>query len=377
MLRQYGRLGIIIATVAILFILLSLNVLQSSPQQSGAAPSAQQHDGKREGEQFSGAFRGFAQNDPDEQMVDDLDAKQGSEEVNTPGADVHAHTTPTATIPTDFELQTPTATSSSVAETTTPPSKIIVLGKLSTQDTDWVAEEMTEWQNAIYYVDLPPEVHSPSGLKTKMNKAKEVMPYLTYIVDNYPDFPDVMAFIHAHRRGMVEAWHNDAPNYDAVNMLNALRLETVLDRGYVNLRCNNEVGCPDEIQPWRTPSDPEKHAEHAFPYVYANFFNMSFAEMKEKIPIVATQCCAQFAVSKEQMLKKPKTEYERYKTFVEETHYDDATAGRVLEYMWHIIFDREPVHCENVFECWCNVYGRCRHTGGGGRSGGKGHIFGF
>lgn len=250
-----------------------------------------------------------------------------------------------------------------------PTTKIVVMGKLSTEDTDWVTNDLTDWQNAIYHVDLKDNETSPTDLRTKMNKAREAMPYLTYIIDNYPSFPDVVAFIHPHRRGMPMAWHNDARSNDAVNMLRDLRLDTVLDRGYVNLRCNNEVGCPDEVQPFRDPPDPDRHAEHAFPYVYGHFFNATFTEMREEIPVVATQCCAQFALSKEQLLKKPKQEYERYRSFLEETHYDDATSGRVMEYMWHIIFGREAVHCENVFDCWCAVYGRCFGNMGGGRGG--------
>ena len=248
-----------------------------------------------------------------------------------------------------------------------PPTKVVVIGKLSHEDTDWVAQELTDWQNAIYVVDLDPNEVSSTGLRTKMNKAREAMPYLTYIIDNYPDFPDVIAFIHPHRRGMPMAWHNDARGNDAVNMLHDLKLGTIMDRGYVNLRCNNEVGCPDEVQPFRDPPDPKKYAEHAFPYIYGHFFNVTFTTMRERIPVVATQCCAQFAVSKDQLLKLPKHEYERYRTFLEETHYDDATSGRVMEYMWHIIFGRDAVHCENMFECWCAVYGRCfGHSRGGG-----------
>jgi hypothetical protein len=254
-----------------------------------------------------------------------------------------------------------------------PPSKILVMGKLTTEDTDWVQQELSDWQNHIYVVDLEPGINSPTGHKTKMNKAREAMPYLTYIVHHYPDFPDVVAFIHPHRRGMPMAWHNDARGNDAVNMMRDLRLETVLDRGYVNLRCNNEVGCPDEVQPFRDPPDPKKFAEHAFPYVYGHFFNATFTQMREAIPVVATQCCAQFVVSKEQILKRPKDEYVRYRKFLEETHYDDATVGRVMEYMWHIIFGRDAVHCENVFDCWCAVYGRCFNhgRGGGGFNGGR------
>ena len=254
-----------------------------------------------------------------------------------------------------------------------PPSKILVMGKLTTEDTDWVQQELSDWQNHIYVVDLEPNVDSPTGHKTKMNKAREAMPYLTYIVHHYPDFPDVVAFLHPHRRGMPMAWHNDARGNDAVNMMRDLKLETVLDRGYVNLRCNNEVGCPDEVQPFRDPPDPKKLAEHAFPYVYGHFFNATFTQMRETIPVVATQCCAQFVVSKQQILKRPKHEYVRYRKFLEETHYDDETVGRVMEYLWHIIFGRDAVHCENVFDCWCAVYGRCFGHGrsGGGFNGGQ------
>ncbi|KAK3710742.1 hypothetical protein LTR37_010161 [Vermiconidia calcicola] len=365
MARQFGRLCIIAGTIIVfLVILASINNLQFSRSRIGITSEAQQHDSKIQNlEQPHSVgtehYQHYAADSP-------------TEEEDEPAVPPSPQHTEAAALGEDAkgqeEAQATPTTTSPAAETTTPPSKIIVMGKLMKEDTEWVSQEMTGWQNAIYYVDLPPNVESPTGLKTKMNKAKEATPYLTYIVDNYPNFPDVMVFVHAHRKGMPEAWHNDSPNHDAKYMLDALRLETVLDRGYVNLRCNNEVGCPEEIRPFRDPPLEDKHAEHEYPYVYANFFNVSFKEMREEIPIVATQCCAQFAVSKEQMLKKAKSEYERYKTFIEETHLDDDTSGRVLEYMWHIIFGRDAVHCENVFECWCAVYGRCRNRekyGGG------------
>lgn len=242
-------------------------------------------------------------------------------------------------------------------------SRTVVMGRLQTEDTDWVASSLTDWQNAIYYVDLPDNVTSPSGLRTPMNKAREAMPYLTYLTDHYPNFTDVVAFIHPHRNNMPSAWHNDARDHDAVNMLHDLNLDTVMERGYVNLRCNNEVGCPDEIHPFRNPPLPEKLAEHAYPYVYAHFFNATFGEMREQIPVVATQCCAQFAVSKERILRLPKDEYVRYRRYLEETHYSDQTVGTVLEYMWHIIFGAPAVQCEDVITCWCLVYGRCSPFG--------------
>lgn len=278
--------------------------------------------------------------------------------------------------------ETPTATRAEVkitqdapkvpAATSTGLSKVIVMGKMKFEETEWV-KELSDWQNAVYCVDLKEGEKCPTGYTTKMNRAKEAMPYLTYIIDHYTELPDIMAFVHAHRSGMPAAWHNDAPDHDAVIMLSQLRTETVLKRGYVNMRCIDEVGCPAEIQPFRDPPLKEKHTEHAFPYFYAQFFDASFDVMFDQIPTVATPCCGQFAVSREQVQKNPLALYKRIRTFLEETHYDDDTSGRVMEYMWHIIFGRDAVHCEELMKCWCEVYGRCAvdpsNKGGEGKKG--------
>jgi len=237
-------------------------------------------------------------------------------------------------------------------------SKVIVMGKLQSEDTAWV-NELSEWQNAVYCVDLEPGTNCSSGYQTKMNKAKEAMPYLTYIIDHYSKLPDIMAFVHAHQKGYPQAWHNDAKDHDAVIMLRELQLDTVKERGYVNLRCISEVGCPAEVQPFRDPPDPKNEIEIAFRYFYAAFFDATWQHMQEVIATVATPCCAQFAVTREQVQKQPLAMYVRMRKFLEETHYDDKVSGRVMEYMWHMVFGREAVHCDDMMECWCKVYGRC------------------
>lgn len=60
-------------------------------------------------------------------------------------------------------------------------------------------------------------------------------------------------------------------------------------------------------------------------------------------PVIAQPCCAQFAVSRAQVLKRERGEYERYLEWLTETPLDDATSGRVFEYLWHVIFGREVV----------------------------------
>jgi len=340
MARQWVRIGSIAAAVLIaLLVLSSINYL---PQGRALFEASPFKDGDHEPE---APYR-----------------PQAEEQVKQPAVD----TTPTINedLAKPPEVDTHHDASETAASTPAAPSpteltKAIVMGKLTSEDTDWVAQELIDWQRAIYVVDLEPNVTSPTGFRTKINKSKEAMPYLTYIIDHYPNFPDVMVFIHAHRKGYPKAWHNEAKGHDAVLMLRALRLDVVAERGYVNLRCTEVPGCPDEIQPWRNPPDPEKLPEHIYPYVYADFFNMPLSQVRKEAEVVSTPCCAQFAVSREQTLKRPKEDYEHYRNYLEETTYDDDTIGRVLEYMWHIIFGRSAVHCDNAMECQCKVFGRC------------------
>lgn len=263
-------------------------------------------------------------------------------------------------------MHSPAAQSTTASPTPTGHSKGVVMGRLNEDkfNTDWVAE-LPDWQSYIYIVDLPPGANSSTGYRTKMNRAHEAMPYLTYITEHYPRFPDVVAFVHPHRGGPGahdSAWHTDVPHNDAVTMLRLLRPETVARQGYVNLRCVDVLpGCPDEVQPWRDPPDIEKTAEHVFPYYYAGMFNVSLAQVRAQASVVAQPCCAQFAVSKEQILARPKEQYEHFVEFLENTVQDgheDETAGRVMEYMWHIIFGQEHVFCPRAVDCYCDVYGR-------------------
>lgn len=258
--------------------------------------------------------------------------------------------------------------SNAAKPTSTTLRKAVVMGKLSSDNTDWVAKELHDWESAVYVVDLPGNATSPTGFRTKMNKAREATPYLTYIVEHYDSFPDIAVFVHSHRNGWPKAWHTDARNYDTVNMLQQLRLNTVAERGFVNLRCIENPGCPNEIQLNRKYPDNDRKAELAYPYVYGQFFNMTVERVREEIPVVGTPCCAQFAVTRERVLKRPKQEYARYITLLEESTYDDHTLGGVLEFMWHILFGADPVNCEDHKKCWAEVYGRRR-----GWSPGPGH----
>ena len=175
-------------------------------------------------------------------------------------------------------------------------------------------------------------------LHTSRNKGREANVYLTYIIDHYDDFPDIVVFLHAHRNGSDIAWHNDDPNFDNVNTLQSLRIAHVQEKGYANLRCQHIPGCPDTIHPLETPRPGARIPEHAI----ADAWQYMFTDV-DAPKVIGVACCSQFAVSKRQVLTRSKKDYERYIKWLMGSKLEDAISGRVLEYLWHVIFGMEAV----------------------------------
>ena len=169
-----------------------------------------------------------------------------------------------------------------------------------------------------------------------MNKGHEAMAYLTYIIDNYASLPSVMAFVHPHRSGFLSAWHTDTPLHSNVDALNSLRISFVQQNGYVNLRCNWNPGCREEhrtnkhvtAEVWRevfSGTSTDKGASHDAPRQ------------------VGAACCAQFAVSRSRLRERPLSDFEHFRKWIIDTDMTDAKSGRVLEFLWHIIFGMQAV----------------------------------
>lgn len=104
---------------------------------------------------------------------------------------------------------------------------------------------------------------------------------------------------------------------------------------------------------------------------------------------VRTQCCAQFAVARDSIWQHPWPEYVAIRQWLLDGRTDqaawtpgqdsatappdDRVAGRILSYVWHILFmQREKTQkaldltwlnaaaCPSAEECYCRLYGRCR-----------------
>ncbi|MCJ1486211.1 hypothetical protein MMC06_006388, partial [Schaereria dolodes] len=230
--------------------------------------------------------------------------ENGIKSITVTGGNAELYTTivlQPPSLPTDESTTPPSPPTdeSTIPPAPTPLSKIIVIAKLEREDTSWVGENLPDWQNAIYTVD-----NINASLHTSVNKGREANAYLTYLVNSYDELPDIIAFIHSHRKGYPGGWHTDAMDYDNVISLQTLNINFVQRQGYTNLRCIAVPGCPDEVQPFRNPPEAYRKHEHAFPAAWKYMF------VDKDIPsVVGTPCCSQFAVSKEQVLARPRSDY--------------------------------------------------------------------
>ncbi|CAI7610836.1 unnamed protein product [Penicillium bialowiezense] len=220
-------------------------------------------------------------------------------------------------------------------------SKVMVVTRTKEEDTSWIAEQLPDWDTAIYVADDPSApLHPPK------NKGHEVMIYLTYLVDHYDHLPDVAVFMHSHQF----AWHNDALfEGDAAQLLRKLNLNRVIREGYMNTRCGYGPGCPAWMHPGAVEADESKQEEIMLARAWGELFP------DQSIPSVLAQpCCAQFALSRDRIRSIPRARYVFYRDWLLSTDLSDYITGRIWEYLWQYIFTGEAVLCVEESVCLCD-----------------------
>lgn len=225
-------------------------------------------------------------------------------------------------------------------------SKILVIPKMKKEDVGWIAEELPDWDTAIYVPDDPKApLHPPK------NKGHEVMIYLTYVIDFYDALPDIAVFMHSHQN----AWHNDELfDGDAAEILRRLSLDRVTREGYMNTRCGHGPGCPDWMHPGAFEQDESKQEEVMLARAWGELFP------DEPVPSVLAQpCCAQFALSRDRIRTIPRSRFIFYRDWLLRTDLSDYIAGRIWEYLWQYVFTGKPVVCPEESMCFCDGYGIC------------------
>jgi hypothetical protein len=225
-------------------------------------------------------------------------------------------------------------------------TRTLVIPRLKSENVSWIKEELPGLDTAIYVMDDPDApLHPPK------NKGNEAMAYLTYIIDHYEKLPDIIIFMHAHRF----AWHNnDILGNDAAEMVRRLSSEHVMRQGYMNLRCHWKPGCPDWLHPQSHEDDIVKQEQPMLEQAWHGIFPL------DPVPSVLAQpCCAQFALSRERILRVPKSSFVYYRDWLLRTTLSTYISGRIWEYTWQYVFTGEAVVCPAMHICYCDGFGLC------------------
>jgi len=135
-------------------------------------------------------------------------------------------------------------------------------------------------------------------------------------------------------------------------MLSRLQLPFVKSQGYVNLRCVWTLGCSAEIRPLKEFTSPSENEGEVSEKARAGaFYKLAFEGIFPGVPVpevIGASCCAQFAVTKDKIRERPKSDYENYRRWLLETTLPDDISGRILEYSWHSM----DLSLTNVLATW-------------------------
>lgn len=271
----------------------------------------------------------------------------------------------------------------------------LVVARVQADDLTWLTALESVYHLCVYTADALVDKES-KNLQVPANRGHESMAYLTFIIDNYDNIPKAGAvFVHGSRK----AWHNDAKDWDNAPLLSALapNIPNALEHyGYHNLRCDWSVSTCDleakaqgsmevRMQARLVPWDTRAVSDAALPAGLASLFGES--GKLGRTDTLRSQCCAQFVVARQNIMQHSREEYVAIRqwlldgTGAPETRnkdaapVDDKVAGRILSYIWHILFIEQDVSrgggdglelgrlnsmaCPSAEDCYCRLYGRC------------------
>lgn len=265
----------------------------------------------------------------------------------------------------------------------------LVVARVSKDDTSWLDRLSQKYHLCIYTADA---VISRSSTQPQIpaNRGHEAMTYLTFIIDNYASIPMAGAvFIHGDRF----SWHNDHPEYDNADLLATLNVsEAIATQGYHNMRCDWSAGTCGHVLPQGSmenkmqakvsPWDLRTVADALIPGAFAELLGSDLNDVHEQVTlgrddILRSQCCAQFVVSRESILQHTRQEYIALRQWLLDgtAPNDDRVSGRILSYLWHVLFIRHELSmthhdgielamlnklaCPYAGDCYCRLYGKC------------------
>jgi hypothetical protein len=181
------------------------------------------------------------------------------------------------------------------------------------EDLEWLKQ--SKWPVVL----IDKEGADPSWITPQHvipNNGQEVSSYLKYIIENYDNLPDHVAFIHGHEN----AWHqcHDRPLLDVIDGAK------INEYGFIPLNnWTRTYEFANEEKDYMKIED--MWTEYEFPFKRPpKFFEM-------ECPLGA-----QFIVARDRILRNPKILYQKW---YEKIQVDDKVRSTTFfELVWHIIF---------------------------------------
>jgi len=210
-------------------------------------------------------------------------------------------------------------------------SLIVVVSKYK-ENTDWL-------QKLKYpYLVYTKNENDYSKYNIPKNKGNEASVYFKFIIDNYNNLPDYVAFIHAHESD----WHHKNSMADKLNGI------TLKDH-YINLNDNdfkNIISYKNDrlyLKIIYNQINENKNSIEMLELEMVTWYNDNlkeyFGPLVNNSLINIDLCCAQFIVSKFNILNLPFEFYIKQYNWLLSTELDNSRSGRFYEWMWSFIFN--------------------------------------
>ena len=226
----------------------------------------------------------------------------------------------------------------------------LVIASLEADDIAWTSKLDIPNLNIVRYIsDAAKGQYYPPVPR----KGREALIFLTYFYKFYDKLPDISIMIHPHE----DPWHIEGVLQQSMLFsLSHLDLDVVGRRQYANLRVDWTQACPAWIDTTKTPETAVKQEEPLMHAALVENFGMSDAEVPK---IMAGPCCSQFAVTKEAVLRNPRSQYKRSMDWLVATSLSDYLSGRTWEHMWPVLFKEDAIDCPPEWEVYCVMYHVC------------------
>lgn len=197
------------------------------------------------------------------------------------------------------------------------------------EDLDWLMDQNKFEYNVYSKNSKELHRHKKENVFECINKGHEASSYLSYIIDNYESLPDYVAFVHGHEY----SYHQTDSTLRLIDMA---FLENK-DIEYFSINRKDWLNIfGDDVQ--------DGAMQKNWNMVKENYNDLNIGiEIPKKLECTA---CAQFIVSKKNILMNSLEDYKNIMRWLEKTDLDSSISGRVLEHLWCYIFTH--LECEKL-----------------------------